>query len=119
MTTTHYFGILTLGLICAAAMLEQNLSRGQRWVIALVATTGGFCLLSCLPFLVGQRRGSHAIHMGFACDTQRQRRIPDRHVSSDSNDCLRCGFCHFTRVEYRKDSALCLTRIGRLGCHVS
>ena len=54
-TTTHYFGILTLGLICVGAMLVRNLSRGRRRMIVLVACTGGVCLVGCLPFLIGQR----------------------------------------------------------------
>ena len=54
-TTTHYFGILTLGLICIGAMLVPNLTRGRRRMIVLVACTGGLCLVSCLTFLIGQR----------------------------------------------------------------
>ncbi|HQX50996.1 MAG TPA: hypothetical protein PLR25_13875 [Planctomycetaceae bacterium] len=54
-TTTHYFGILSLGLICLGASLMPNLSRGRRWMIVLVALTGGLCLVGCLPFLIGQR----------------------------------------------------------------
>ena len=54
-TTTHYFGILSLGLICVGAMLVRNLSRGRRRMIVWVACTGGVCLVGCLPFLIGQR----------------------------------------------------------------
>ena len=54
-TTTHYFGILTLGLICVGAMLVPNISRGCRRMIVLVACTGLVCLVGCLPFLIGQR----------------------------------------------------------------
>ncbi|MEJ7592366.1 MAG: hypothetical protein WKF77_12515 [Planctomycetaceae bacterium] len=55
MTTTHYFGILTLGLICVGAMLVPNITRSRRWMIVLVAFTGVLCLVGCLPFLIGQR----------------------------------------------------------------
>lgn len=54
-TTTHYFGILTLGLICVGAMLVPNLTRGRRRIVVLVACTGLVCLVGCLPFLIGQR----------------------------------------------------------------
>ncbi len=54
-TTTHYFGILTLGLICVGAMFVPNITQGRRWIIVLVAFTGVLCLVSCLPFLIGQR----------------------------------------------------------------
>ena len=54
-TTTHYFGILTLGLICVGAMLARNRPRGRRRMIVLVACTGLVCLVGCLPFLIGQR----------------------------------------------------------------
>ncbi|MBC7965801.1 MAG: glycosyltransferase family 39 protein [Fuerstia sp.] len=54
-TTTHYFGILTLGLICVGAMLAPNITRGRRRIIVLVALAGGLCLVACLPFLIGQR----------------------------------------------------------------
>ena len=54
-TTTHYFGILTLGLICVGAMLIPDITRGRRRMIVLVACTGGVCLVVCLPFLIGQR----------------------------------------------------------------
>ena len=57
-TTTHYFGILSLGLICVGAMLVRNLSRGRRRMIVWVACTGGVCLVGCLPFLIGQRAAS-------------------------------------------------------------
>ncbi len=53
--TTHYFGILTLGLICVGAMLVPNITQGRRRTIGLVALTGGLCLVGCLPFLIGQR----------------------------------------------------------------
>ncbi len=49
--TTHYFGILTLGLICVGAMSV----RVPRRMIMLVAVTGSLCLAGCLPFLIGQR----------------------------------------------------------------
>jgi hypothetical protein len=55
MTTTHYFGILTLSLICAGAMLAPNPARGRRRFITFVAITGAVCLSCCLPFLIGQR----------------------------------------------------------------
>ncbi|MCA9012264.1 MAG: glycosyltransferase family 39 protein [Planctomycetaceae bacterium] len=55
MTTTHYFGILTLGLICIGAMLARNRSRSRYQMIVIVAMTGGSCLVGCLPFLIGQR----------------------------------------------------------------
>ncbi len=54
-TTTHYFGILALGLICVGAMLVPNLSSHRRCMIAVVGLTGGLCLAGCLPFLIGQR----------------------------------------------------------------
>lgn len=54
-TTTHYFGILSLGLICAGAMLQSGVTRRRRWLIVLVALIGGLCLAGCLPFLIGQR----------------------------------------------------------------
>jgi len=54
-TTTHYFGILSLGLICVGAMFVPNLSSLRRRMIAVVALTGGLCLVGCLPFLIGQR----------------------------------------------------------------
>jgi len=55
MTTTHYFGILTLSLICAGAMLAPNPVRGRRRFMVLVTVAGGLCLSGCLPFLIGQR----------------------------------------------------------------
>ena len=54
-TTTHYFGILTLGLICGGALLVPNLSKGRIRMILLTALTGGICLVGCLPFLIVQR----------------------------------------------------------------
>ena len=54
-TTTHYFGILSLGLICRGAMLVPELSRSRRWLIVLTALTGILCLAGCFPFLIGQR----------------------------------------------------------------
>ena len=54
-TTTHYFGILSLGLICLGAMLVPERSRSRRWLIVLTALTGILCLAGCIPFLIGQR----------------------------------------------------------------
>ena len=54
-TTTHYFGIMTLGLICAGAMLVPNITPGRRRMIVLAACTGLVCLVGCLPFLIGQK----------------------------------------------------------------
>lgn len=54
-TTTHYFGILTLGLICLGAILVPELTRGRRLIVLIVAITGGLCLFGCLPFLIVQR----------------------------------------------------------------
>lgn len=55
MTTTHYFGILTLGLICIGTLLAREQYRRRYHIIVLVAMTGGLCLAGCLPFLIGQR----------------------------------------------------------------
>ena len=55
MPSTHYFGILTLGLICTGAMLVPDPARDRRRIIVLTAITGVVCLLGCLPFLIGQR----------------------------------------------------------------
>ena len=54
-TTTHYFGILTLGLICGGALLAPNLTKGRVRMILVIALTGGVCLIGCLPFLIVQR----------------------------------------------------------------
>lgn len=54
-TTTHYFGILTLGLICGGALLAPNLTKGRIRMILVTALTGGVCLVGCLPFLIVQR----------------------------------------------------------------
>ena len=54
-TTTHYFGVLTLGLICGGALLTPDLTQGRIRIILLTALTGGVCLVGCLPFLIVQR----------------------------------------------------------------
>jgi len=54
-TTSHYFGILTLGLICGGAFLAPNLTKGRIRMILVTGLTGGVCLVACLPFLIVQR----------------------------------------------------------------
>ncbi len=54
-TTTHYFGILTLGLICGGALLAPDLTKGRFRMILVTGLTGGVCLVGCLPFLIIQR----------------------------------------------------------------
>ena len=53
--TTHYFGILTLGLICGGALLAPNLTKSRLRMIGVTGLTGGVCLVGCLPFLIVQR----------------------------------------------------------------
>ena len=53
--TTHYFGILTLGLICSGALLAPDLTKGRVRMILVTGLTGGVCLVGCLPFLIVQR----------------------------------------------------------------
>ncbi len=54
-TTTQYFGILTLGLICGGALLAPGLTKGRIRMILVTALTGSVCLVGCLPFLIVQR----------------------------------------------------------------
>ena len=54
-TTTHYFGILSLGLITLPLLLQHKTGRNRCWMALLLLGCGSFSLLCCLPFLQGQK----------------------------------------------------------------
>ena len=53
--TLHYFGIITLALVLAAACWwDRSAGRARRWTL-LAAAAGPLALAGCVPFLLGQR----------------------------------------------------------------
>lgn len=54
--TTHYFGVLSLGLVLAGVVVVPPRARSSRWTGVLPALAGLLALAACLPLLRGQRR---------------------------------------------------------------
>lgn len=53
--TTHYFGILSLGLITIPLLLQSIVNRKQLWLALLLLACGSLAMLGCLPYLQGQQ----------------------------------------------------------------
>jgi hypothetical protein len=53
--TSHYFGIICLGLIVAGDTVVSFRSTRVRWLHLLALGAGGLALLACFPFLRSQR----------------------------------------------------------------
>lgn len=54
-STTHYFGILSLGLITTPLLLQFRNSRNNFWLAVMLLGCGSVSVLCCLPFLQGQK----------------------------------------------------------------